>query len=130
MISVDSSEFAQTLVGKRIVSVETATGRMALSDGTTLVFETEATECCTYLALVALHTTESIIMAVAVDDDEDRDATGYYKAWIHVVTEAGELNIAEAEGDAGNGYYLHGWVLGVEIIPPQVGWMSAKRAEA
>lgn len=128
MISVDSSEFAQTLVGKRIVSVETATGRMALSDGTTLVFETEATECCTYLALSALHTTESIIMAVAVDDDDDGE--GSYKAWIHVVTEAGELNIAEAEGDAGNGYYLHGWALGVEVIPPQVGWVSAKRAEA
>ena len=36
---------------------------------------------------------------------------------VTVLTEAEEINVAEMVGDASNGYYLHGFALGVRLIP-------------
>lgn len=103
------------LVGKSVISADKTTGLMLLSDGTRLRFDTSNQDCCSYINLTKLRTTDSVITAARVEDD-DR-GVGPYRAWVHVVTEAGELNIAEAEGDASNGYYLHGFALDVTVLP-------------
>lgn len=105
------------LIGKKVVNATVDT--LTLSDGTRLQFDTEASDCCSWVALRSLSTTDSIITAAEYRDDENENGEGTYKAWLHVVTEAGELNIAEADGDASNGYYLHGFALDVTILPAE-----------
>jgi hypothetical protein len=107
------------LIGKAVVNATVDT--LTLSDGTRLRFDREESDCCTWIGLRSLSTTDNIIMAAEFRDNEDETGgEGAYRAWLHVVTEAGELNIAEAEGDAGNGYYLHGFALGVTALPAEV----------
>lgn len=104
------------LIGKSVVSATVDT--LTLSDGSRLQFEREEYDCCTSIELRSLSTTDNVITAAEYRDNEDETGgEGEYKAWLHVVTEAGELNIAEAEGNAGNGYYLHGFALGVKVLP-------------
>lgn len=108
------------LIGKSITAATEDT--LALSDGTRLRFDREESDCCSWIQLSSLSTTDSIITAAEFRDNEDETGgEGAYKAWLHVVTEAGELNIAEAEGDASNGYYLHGFALGVTVLPAEDG---------
>jgi hypothetical protein len=102
------------LIGKTVVNATVDT--LTLSDGTRLRFDREASDCCSWLELRSLSTTDNVITGAEFRDNET-DYEGAYRAWLHVVTEAGELNIAEAEGDAGNGYYLHGFALGVTVLP-------------
>lgn len=105
------------LIGKSVVSATVDT--LTLSDGTRLQFELDESDCCSWMELRSLSTTGNVITAAEFRDNEDEiDDYGNYKAWLHVVTEAGELNIAEAEGNAGNGYYLHGFALDVTVLPP------------
>ena len=112
--SYENEKALDHLLGKSIVAVEE--NIMTLSDGTVLTFDSEASDCCSYLELERLVTTENIITAATFGDNEDETGgEGAYRAWLHVVTEAGELNIAEAEGDASNGYYLHGFALGITV---------------
>lgn len=102
------------LVGHRVIA--TSDDTLTLSDGTTLTFDRENDDCCSWIELERLTTTDHIITAATLDDNEDETGgEGAYRAWLHVVTEAGELNIAEATGDASNGYYLHGFALGVTV---------------
>lgn len=123
-IPYDSNDYAtklaDALVGRSITSADVNTGMLTLSDGSRVVIDTSNSECCSWLDLKALATTENIITAVEIGDDEDNPNAGpysAYKAWIKGVTAAGVLNIAEAEGDYSNGYYLHGFALDVEVIP-------------
>lgn len=105
------------LVGQSVVAVDFPT--ITLSDGTRLTFDAEANDCCSYIELKALAATTNIITAAKfVDNEEETGGEGAYKAALHVITEAGELNIAEADGDASNGYYLHGFALGVKVEKP------------
>lgn len=105
----------QRLIGTKVMSANQDS--LFLSDGTQLRFDREDYDCCSSIELRSLSTTNHIITAAEFRDNEDETGgEGRYKAWLHVVTEAGELNIAEADGDASNGYYLHGFALGVEII--------------
>lgn len=120
LIIWDRDELLNHFVGKSIVSADIDTGMMVLSDGTTLEFEKEAFDCCSWIELTSLRTTPNIITAASIEDDET-DGTGPYRAWLHVVTEAGELNVAEARGDASNGYYLHGFALAVTVGPKDAG---------
>jgi hypothetical protein len=110
-------EWLSVLVGQRVVSATEDT--LTLSDGTTVTFDTTNDDCCSWIELESLTTTDHIITAARFDDNEDETGgEGAYRAWLHVVTEAGELNIAEASGDASNGYYLHGFALGVKVRRP------------
>jgi len=106
------------LVGQRVVSATDDT--LTLSDGTTVTFDTTNDDCCSWIELTRLTTTDHIITAARLEDNEDETGgEGAYRAWLHVVTaEAGELNLAEANGDASNGYYLHGFALGVKVRRP------------
>jgi hypothetical protein len=104
------------LIGKSIVGATVDT--LTLSDGTRLRFDRSDSDCCSWIELRSLSTTDNVITAAEFRDNED-ESDGDYKAWLHVVTEAGELNIAEAEGNAGNGYYLHGFALGVTVLPAE-----------
>jgi hypothetical protein len=107
------------LIGKTVTDATEDT--LTLSDGTRLQFDREADDCCSWIALRSLSTTSNVITAAEFRDNEDETGgEGAYRAWLHVVTEAGELNIAEAEGDASNGYYLHGFALGVTVLPAEV----------
>lgn len=109
------AEAATTLlVGHRIVDASSDT--LWLDNGTQMRFEHSITECCSQVRLVRLAATENIITAATVADDEHATGgEGAYRAWIQVVTEAGEFRVAEADGDAGTGYYLHGFALGVTV---------------
>lgn len=107
------------LIGKTVTNATTDT--LTLSDGTRLRFDREASDCCTWIELRSLSTTDNIITGAEFrDNEDDTNGEGAYRAWLHVVTEAGELNIAEAEGNAGNGYYLHGFALSVTVLPAEV----------
>lgn len=124
------SNYLEHLIGKRVVSANTETGEMTLSDGSRLIFQTTDSECCSFIDLAALHTTDAVILSAETRDNEDETGgEGEYKAWVHVVTEAGELNIAEADGNASNGYYLHGFALDVEVVPPPAQVAPAVEAE-
>lgn len=115
--SYRNTDALEHLVGKSVVAADQNT--LTLSDGTIMQFDESADDCCSYLELTRLATTENIITAASFGDNEDETGgEGAYRAWLHVVTEAGELNIAEAEGDASNGYYLHGFALGVKVTVP------------
>jgi hypothetical protein len=107
------------LIGKSVTGATEDT--LTLSDGTRLQFERETSDCCSWQNLFSLSTTTNVITAAEFRDNEDETGgEGEYRAWLHVITEAGELNIAEAEGNASNGYYLHGFALAVTVIPPEV----------
>jgi hypothetical protein len=107
------------LLGKSVTFASLEAGVLVLSDGTRLVFDKENWSCCSQVDLTGLATTANVITAAELQDDEDEaDPVGEYRAWVHVVTEAGELNLAEADGDASNGCYLHGFALGVTVVPP------------
>src|SRR5690625_4194231 len=70
------------LVGRQIVDTNTKEGTLTLDDGTIIEFETEITDCCSYLSLTDLHTTTSIITAAGIKDDEDEDSLdSHYNAW-------------------------------------------------
>jgi len=111
------TKYLEHLVGKSVISADVDTGEMILSDGSKLIFDKDNDSCCSYIELTKLQTTDAMILSATEQDDEDEDGEGPYKARVHVVTEAGELNLAEADGNAANGYYLHGFALGVEVIP-------------
>jgi hypothetical protein len=114
----DRPALSDLLIGQQVVA--TTTDTLTLSNGVRLQFDTYDSDCCSQIKLTKLATTDNIITAVTVDDNEDETGhEGEYKAWIHVVTEAGELNIAEADGDASNGYYLHGFALGITVLESQ-----------
>ena len=104
------------LIGKSVVNATEDT--LTLSDGTRLLFDTENSDCCSYIELRNLSTTDNVITAAEFrNNEEETGGEGPYRAWLNVVTEAGELRIAEAKGDASNGYYLHGFALGVTVLP-------------
>lgn len=111
-------QLKEILVGHKVVSVCLETGQLLLDNGTVLEVQKEADYCCSYVELTGLFTTDNIITDVRIEDDEgDYDShEGDYKAWIQVITEAGPINIATADGDASNGYYLHGFALAVTVI--------------
>jgi len=111
------ADYLQHLVGKSVISADKTTGEMLLSDGSKLIFDRENSDCCSYIELSRMRTTDAMILSAEERDDEGDDGEGDYNAWVHVVTEAGELNLVEAEGDASNGYYLHGFALNVKVVP-------------
>jgi len=108
----DLDKLSEYLIGKSVVSADDE--RLTLSDGIRLRFDTSNSDCCSGIDLSHLWPCENIITAVEVCDNET-DGQGPYSAWIQVVTDAGIKRIAEAEGDASNGYYLHGFALSVTI---------------
>lgn len=106
--------YLEHLVGKSVVSADVTTGEMVLSDGSKLIFDTSNYDCCSSIDLINLRTTDALILSAEEQDTDSGE--GGYKAWVHVVTEAGNLRIAEADGDASNGYYLHGFALNVKAV--------------
>jgi hypothetical protein len=113
------SELSELLVGTRVIHTDFTHGELVLDNGTRLSFDLDNSDCCSYIDLTGLATTDHIITAVFVEDDEDSDgySEGEYQAWIRVLTDAGDaVKIASAHGDASNGYYLHGFALGVTVL--------------
>lgn len=110
---------ARHLIGHRVVE---ATGNtLYLDNGATLEFQEHNDDCCSTVELDKLATTDHVITSMTVEDNENETGgEGAYRAWIHVITEAGELNIAEADGNASNGYYLHGFALRVTVTQPHL----------
>jgi hypothetical protein len=114
------SDLPNYLIGREVVSADLDTGTLALSDGTRLVFDKDNYDCCSEIELTSLAAGPGLITGVRVEDNEEETGgEGAYRAWIYVITEAGEFNIAEADGDASNGYYLHGFALGVTVHLPE-----------
>lgn len=110
-------EWTDVLIGRKVVAVDEST--MTLDNGVKIRFDDES-DCCSYVELASLATTNNVITAVTVgDNEEETGGEGPYRAWVHVVTEACELNIVEQIGDASNGYYLHGFSLGVTVTKPE-----------
>jgi hypothetical protein len=115
----DVQDWDDVLVGRSIVSASTEEGLLVLDDGAVLKFDKENSDCCSWVELSVLRATNNIITKVEVKDNEDETGgEGAYKAWMTVLTEAGPINVAEMEGNASNGYYLHGFALGVSYVPP------------
>jgi hypothetical protein len=110
----EQPEWTQHLLGKSVVNAELtqAGGELTLSDGSKLRFQDDS-DCCSWIEVTKVATTDNIIThAEVVDTDEDE---GGYEAKLVVLTEAGEVNLVEADASAGTGYYLHGFALGVSI---------------
>lgn len=108
------AQIIDALVGTNIIS--TTEDTLVLSNGTHLKFDKFNSSCCTSIELVNLSSSGGKILSAGIKDNEDEtEGEGAYKTWIWVLTEAGELNVVEADGDAGNGYYLHGFALDVDI---------------
>jgi len=120
-VHVTDPAFMNALLGRRIVAIDDEATTLILDNGVRMEFEVDISDCCSSVVLKSLATDENVITNVEVADNEDETGgEGAYRAWIHVITEAGELNIAEAEGDASNGYYLHGFALAVTITTPHL----------
>lgn len=118
----DPTECVDLLVGHQVI--DTTETSLILDNGMQLRFDRSNSSCCSFVELGALSRTENVIIAAYVEDNEDETGgEGEYRAWIRVLTEATELNVAEAEGNASNGYYLHGFALSVtyEPAPPTDG---------
>lgn len=117
--SWDREEILRLLVGRRVVSANTKNATLELDNGVKIVFEREADDCCSWVELSKLATCDNVITKAEFGDNEDETGgEGPYHAYLYVVTEAGEFNVAEAEGNASNGYYLHGFALGATVIVP------------
>lgn len=110
----DAPKWVDLLVGKSVV--EATEDTLTLSDGTTLQFERSNSDCCSWFDLKSLMTTENIITRAELrDNEDDTGGTGEYRAWVHVIAGADELTLVDGEGNATNGYYLHGFALGVTV---------------
>lgn len=110
-----TTNYLEHLVGKSVVSADKTTGEMLLSDGSKLIFDRSNSDCCSWIDLTELRTTDAMILSATEEDTDEGE--GGYDAWVHVVTEAGDLRIAEADANASNGYYLHGFALNVKVVP-------------
>jgi hypothetical protein len=111
----DKDEILALFEGKSVVNVDGTI--MTLSDGTRLEFDDTNSDCCSYMDLQELHTTDNIITKAEFRDDEgETGGTGPYSASIYVMFDGGGMDIATATGDATNGYYLHGFALGVTVL--------------
>lgn len=109
------------LVGRSIVSASTEDATLVLDDGTVLEFDRSNSDCCSWIELTALRGTNNVITRAEFGDDEDdpdNDNYPYYNAWLQVITDEGPLKVAEAHGNASNGYYLHGFALNVNVEVP------------
>lgn len=113
------------LIGHRVVEASMEDGTLTLDNGVRLEFQKNVADCCSWVKLTALATTDNVITDARFRDDEQTEPGppyfNSYRAWLHVITESGEINevrIAEAEGHVGNGYYLHGFGLDVRVIHP------------
>lgn len=110
----DNEGVLDHLVGRRVVL--TSWPSLYLDDGTKLEFDTDNYDCCSWVQLTKLSECDHIITAAKFTDTDEGE--GEYKAWLTVITQAGEFNVAELDGDASNGYYLHGFALGVTVTKP------------
>ena len=114
-VRVSMSRPEDVFIGRRIVKAED--NIVTLDNGVMVEFDTEESCCCSTIDLSKLCTVEHVITDVVYSDTEDQTGgEGPYTAWMKGVTEAGEFIIAEADGDASNGYYLHGFTLGFKIL--------------
>ena len=116
-----NKNWIRLLEGRRIADATET--RLTLDDGTTLDFSQEEDDCCSWVVLKHLASTDAIITRaeeVIENSDAVYEAGAFGKrvstrVFIHVVTAAGELNVAEAEFCPGNGFYLHGFALEVTV---------------
>lgn len=106
------------LLGQRVISTDLDAGTLTLSNGNEVQIEKSDYDCCSSIDLVRLATTDNVITAAGFGDNEDEtDGEGAYSAWIYVVTDDGAvIHVADADGDASSGYYLHGFALGVDLL--------------
>lgn len=102
-------------MGHRVVSASTEDATLELDNGVKIIFDRENSDCCSWIELSRLATVDNIITDAGFRGDAEE---GPYEAELYVVTEAGEFNVAEAVADASNGYYLHGFALGAQVIFP------------
>jgi hypothetical protein len=112
--SYRNEEVLPLLIGRKVVAIDYPS--LTLDDGSVLTFDTENDDCCSYIELKRLTATDHVITAASFMDNEDETGgEGPYRASLYVLTEAGGVHLAEADGDASNGYYLHGFALGVKV---------------
>lgn len=112
------TDYLKHLIGKTVINADVKTGEMLLSDGSKLIFDKHVDDSLAWIHLTDLHATEAMILSAKEEDDETGDCEGEYRTWVHIVTESGvSMKLAEAEGDASNGYYLHGFALDVKVVP-------------
>lgn len=109
------ADWDEVLVGHKIVESDFEAGTITLDDGKVIKVQKNNDDCCSWVELTALRTTDHIITAVKVENTDDDE--GEYKAWMQVITEGGPINVMEMDGNASNGYYLHGFALPVELVP-------------
>lgn len=114
----ETPKWLDDLIGKRVVSADPNKYTLTLSDGTMMKFDDGNADCCSWIEVVNLSTTDHIITAATIEDTDQGD--GAYKAWVQVITSDGPINIVEADADASNGYYLHGFAIGVTVTRPAI----------
>lgn len=123
----EREELTKMLVGRSIVEASTEDAILVLDNGTRLEFDRSNSDCCSYIDLTCLRATNSIITDAKFQSkyEDGYEGEGAYKTRLHVLTEAGPVDVAEAEGNASNGYYLSGFALDVRVIEDdEFGWVD------
>lgn len=105
--SAEGSDFADLLVGRRIV--ELAEDKVVLDDGTELVLEPGG-DCCAYFEGVfrAIDLDDNVITRVEQVPHADMDEAGRYTDdlfSIFIYTAHKQIAAADVKGSEGSGYY-------------------------
>jgi hypothetical protein len=116
-IFFNEDDLSAVLVGHQIVDAyrEQGFGWLKLDDGTLIQIDEDQSDCCSYSDLTKITTTDNLITAVSLVDDDDPESGYRERARIQVVTESGIVDVAECITDPSSGYYLHGWSLGITV---------------
>lgn len=119
-------DWSDLLVGRRVVSSDMNYDNLGapvlvLDDGTRIEIEPGDSDCCSWVSLDSLATTDHVITAAEYISGEaiktdDGEEIGDYSFRIHVLTEGGEADIINGTGDTTSGYYLSGFDLDVNVI--------------
>lgn len=123
---VDEDEIRRVLVGRRIISADTVDnaegdrGYLTLDDGVVLeVVGNEGCGGCTngwyYVSHVA--TCDNIITNVVFDYEprNERYTEDAYTYLVFVIAGDEKINVAQVDGDDGNGYYGSGYYINVKL---------------
>lgn len=117
----NDAALAEMLVGRRIVSTEGDT--FTLDNG--VVLEAIGNEGCGgcssgHFSAIVIDgaVTENVITKVAVEDADTKDPHDYESHYVLFVFHgAKKVNLVQADGDWGNGYYGGGFSLRVRHVP-------------
>lgn len=115
IFDMTSSDLAENLVGRKIVSVNTGTPSCTLDDGTVLEF-VDTYDCCAWFesAITHIDLDDNAIMSVEVVQPEKSELPEEYS--INILTVDKNVMALEIMGDPTSGYYCKSINLVVKTV--------------